>query len=128
MKNYSRQREEILEMLDGPGLHLTAEEVYNKVKTLDSSISKATVYRNLKDLVDEGILWKISMKDGIMRYDYPKEKHNHIICSECGAVKDFFFKFESKKLVQIIKEQANMDSNFETVTLYGVCDECKLKK
>lgn len=127
MKNYSRQREEILEILDIPGFHPTAEEVYNNVKSIDETISKGTVYRNLKDLVDEGILWKISMKDGIMRYDYPKEKHNHIICSKCGAVKDFLYEFASKKLIQILKEQTNIDCNFETVTMYGVCDDCKIE-
>ena len=127
MRNYSRQREEILDSLDEVGLHLTAEEIYEKVRLLDSSISKATVYRNLKDLVEEGILWKISMKDGIMRYDYPKMKHNHVICSKCGVVKDFLYDFCTKKLNQTLKEQTNMNSDFETITVYGVCDECKLK-
>lgn len=125
MKNYSKQREEILEVLNYPGFHLTAEEVFKKVKEIDSTISKGTVYRNLKDLVDEGILWKISMKDGIMRYDYPKEKHNHVICSKCGTVKDFLYEFGTKKIVQSLKEQTNIDSDFETVTVYGICDECK---
>lgn len=127
MKNYSRQREEILEVLNIPGIHLTPEEVYNKVRILDFNISKATVYRNLKDLADEGVLLKVSMKDGIVKYDYPKEKHNHVICSKCGEVKDFFHDFSSKKLVQEIKKQTKMESDFETVIIYGVCDECKSK-
>lgn len=125
MKNYSKQREEILEVLNHPGVHLTADEIFQKVKEIDSTISKGTVYRNLKDLVDERILWKISMKDGIMRYDYPKKKHNHVICSKCGIVKDFLYEFGTKKIIQSLKEQTDVDSDFETVTVYGVCDECK---
>lgn len=125
MKNYSKQREEILDVLNHPCFHLTADEVFQKVKEIDSTISKGTVYRNLKDLVDEGVLWKISMKDGIMRYDYPKEKHNHVICSKCGVVKDFLYEFASKRTVQSLKEQTNIDSDFETITVYGICGDCK---
>ena len=125
MRNYSKQREEILEILNSPGLHLTAEEIYERVRPLDKTISKGTVYRNLKELTLDGILWKISMKDGIMKYDYPKKKHNHVICSKCGNVKDFCYDFDSKKLGLIIKKEANMETDFESIIVYGICNDCK---
>lgn len=127
MKNYSKQREEILEVLKNPGTHLTADEIFKKAKLIDKTISKATVYRNLKELAREGIVWKISMEDGKVIYDCPGEKHNHAICLKCGNVKDFKYEFESENLTKSLEEQIDMDLNIETVTIYGICDECKSK-
>ena len=89
MKNYSRQREDLLSILKNSKSHPTAEELYNSIKEKIPSVSRGTVYRNLKDLVDEGYIIKISMADGADRYDYIHKKHNHIICKYCGMVKDF---------------------------------------
>lgn len=128
MRNYSKQREEILEVLKEPGLHLTAEDIYNKVKLIDSTISMATVYRNLNELIYDGIIWKISSKDGKMRYDYSGEKHNHIICLRCGKVKDFKYEFNSNQdLMDSLNKQMYMNFELKTVTIYGICNECKLK-
>ena len=50
--------------------HPTAEEIFEEVKKKDSNISRGTVYRNLKELVNEDFIIKISMNDGPDRYDY----------------------------------------------------------
>ena len=127
MKNYSKQREEILEVLKNPGIHLNADEIFKRAKLIDKTISKATVYRNLKELAREGIVWKISMEDCKVIYDCSGEKHNHAICLKCGNVKDFKYEFESENLTKSLKKQIDMDLNIETVTIYGICDECKSK-
>lgn len=56
MKNYSKQREDLLSVLKNSKSHPTAEELYNSIKKKIPSVSRGTVYRNLKNLVDEGIL------------------------------------------------------------------------
>ena len=56
MKNYSKQREELLLVLEKLKIHPTAEEIYQKLKDNNSTSSRGTVYRNLKDLVEEEII------------------------------------------------------------------------
>ena len=64
MKNYSRQREEILKTVQESYDHPTAEEIYLSVKTKDPDVSRSTVYRNLGVLVENNLINKISMLVG----------------------------------------------------------------
>ena len=54
MKNYSIQRESILETVRGTHSHPTAEWVFSKVKKTRPNVSLGTVYRNLGLLADNG--------------------------------------------------------------------------
>lgn len=127
MKNYSKQREELLLVLKKLRIHPTAEEIYQKLKDNNSTSSRGTVYRNLKELVEENIIWKIAISDGADRYDYPYENHNHIVCKMCGTVKDFNYDFNSKKVLEEIKNQTGMDTKIETIITYGFCEDCMNK-
>ena len=57
--NYSKQREIILDTLRNNVVHPTAEYIYEILKEEDSKISLATLYRNLNQLADKGIIKKI---------------------------------------------------------------------
>lgn len=127
MKNYSRQREDLLSILKNSKSHPTAEELYNSIKEKIPSVSRGTVYRNLKDLVDEGYIIKISMADGADRYDYIHKKHNHIICKYCGMVKDFEYDFDLKNVKLSVIKQMEMDPLLDGVIVYGICRKCKEK-
>ena len=59
MKNYSRQREEIIKVIKDSYNHPTAEEIYMTVKAKDPAVSRSTVYRNLGLLVENGFINKI---------------------------------------------------------------------
>ena len=127
MKNYSKQRDDLLNILKNSKSHPTAEELYEKVKEKIPNVSRGTVYRNLKDLVDEDYIIKISMSDGADRYDYIHKKHNHVICKYCGNVKDFEYNFDSKKAKLSVLEQTGMESFLDGIIVYGVCEKCKGK-
>lgn len=127
MKNYSKQRDDLLNILKNSKSHPTAEELYEKVKEKIPNVSRGTVYRNLKDLVDEDYIIKISMPDGADRYDYIHKKHNHVICKYCGKVRDFEYNFDSKKAKLSVLEQTGMDSFLDGIIVYGVCEKCKSK-
>ena len=127
MKNYSRQREDLLSILKNSKSHPTAEELYNSIKEKIPSVSRGTVYRNLKDLVDEGYIIKISMASGADRYDYIHKKHNHIICKSCGTVKDFEYNFDLEDVKQSVIKQTEVSPLLDGVIMYGICEKCKEK-
>ena len=127
MKNYSRQREEIIKVIKDSYNHPTAEEVYMIVKAKDPGVSRSTVYRNLTLLVEEKIINKISMKVGPDRYDYIREVHNHVLCTKCGKIVDFEYSFEYEKLKEIALKQTGIEISEEGIALEGICDSCKNK-
>ena len=60
MKNYSRQREAILQVLRSTDTHPSASAVYNEVRKLIPNISLGTVYRNLAALAEDGSVLSLS--------------------------------------------------------------------
>jgi Fur family transcriptional regulator, ferric uptake regulator len=58
-----------------------------------SGFDRATVYRNLMDLTDAGMLRRSDMGDHVWRFElvneagqHEGEEHPHFICGGCGAV------------------------------------------
>lgn len=126
MKNYSKQREEILEVVKKGNIHPSAEEVYNMVKKNSSTASMSTVYRNLKLLTEKNIINKISMTNGSDRYDAILEPHHHAICIKCGKVLDIKYEVNSMKLEKIVQDQTGIKPFKYNLTIEGVCNDCSL--
>ena len=57
----TNQREIILQELQKSKKHMTADELYSRVRKVMPRISLATVYRNLETLSDAGIIAKLEM-------------------------------------------------------------------
>lgn len=127
MSNYSKQREVILDVIKNNRIHPTAEKIYNLVVKEEPKISKSTVYRNINILVEQGVIQKITMATGPDRYDYLHEEHYHVICKVCGEVFDFCYNFEKEKIIKSIKQQTNMNIEVNSITVHGICENCKSK-
>ncbi|WP_048749542.1 MULTISPECIES: transcriptional repressor [Paenibacillus] len=87
------QRRATLEVLIGnESDHLSAEDIYLKVKKLHPEIGLATVYRTLELLSELAVVEKMHFGDGVVRYDLrasgQAHMHHHLICSRCGLVKE----------------------------------------
>lgn len=86
---FSRQRAAILSFLKSRKDHPTAEFVYSNVKEEFPNISLGTVYRNLNQLAEAGMIAKHSFGVlGIDHFDYDTRPHQHFVCSHCSAVID----------------------------------------
>jgi Fe2+ or Zn2+ uptake regulation protein len=53
------------------------------------SVGRATVYRTLKLLLDQGLVCKVVLGDGSIAYRMShKVHHHHLVCLGCGATED----------------------------------------
>lgn len=91
MKNYSRQREAIIEILRDMDTHPTAKAVYERARERIPNISLGTVYRNLAALRDSGDVLAISVGDGFEHFDGDKRPHVHLHCRCCKRIIDLFW-------------------------------------
>ena len=125
MKNYSKQREAILNALRSTDTHPTASEVYAMVSKSLPNISLGTVYRNLDMLTKEGDILTISVGDGNSHFDGDNSNHIHLHCKECGKI------FDSPMADNIAGETVSeMGFSPEKIVcvVYGICCDCKIKK
>lgn len=126
MKNYSRQREEIIKVIKNSYDHPTAEDIYMTVKVKDPAVSRSTVYRNLNLLVENKLINKIPMQIGADRFDYIRKPHNHAICIKCGKIFDFEYNFEYEEIKKIVREQTGIEISDKGIALDGICNSCKI--
>jgi len=125
------QRVAILEVLNSrPGIHLTAEEIYDLVKEKYPDIGMATVYRTIQMLSELNLIDKLILDDGYVRYEISKistedssHHHHHLICLDCGSIYAF-----QDDLLEILETRIKDALGFEVVDhkvkLYGHCKNC----
>lgn len=82
----TNQREMILQELQKSKEHLSADELYERVKKRMPRISLATVYRNLEILSEIGMIGKLEVSGRQKRFDWDTEDHDHIYCVQCHRV------------------------------------------
>ena len=87
-KRNTIQKQLVLDAVFRLANHPTAEEVYAEVARSHPTVSKATVYRNLGSLSEDGLLRHIKMPGGADRFDHMLLEHHHIICTRCGCFAD----------------------------------------
>ena len=83
------QRRVIAEVLSGPSVHLTADEVLASARRTLPEISVATVYNTLNELVALGELAEIDGFGRSRRYDpLTTVHHHHLVCTGCDRMVD----------------------------------------
>ncbi len=121
MKNYSRQREAILQVLRSTNTHPTANWIYTQVREQLPKISLGTVYRNLSALAASGDILAIDVGDGFEHYDGDVSPHLHLSCKKCGRIDDLVL--DEDVLSQKATEQG-FTPETSIYVVYGVCKKC----
>src|SRR2546429_3635988 len=82
------QRYAVIAFLMGQAGHPTAAEIFEAVNRVDPRSSRATIYNNLRDLVQAGLVREVAMDGRAARFDAIGMRHHHLICDRCGNVED----------------------------------------
>lgn len=112
------QRKVILKVLAEAADHPSVEDVYDRAKEIDSSVSIATVYRTLSMLDELDIVTRHEFQEGYARYEVNDDHHHHLIDLDTGKVVEF----QNDELEQL-KEKIARDLGYELIDhrleLYG---------
>src|ERR1700733_10320738 len=91
----------------------------------DVRVSRATVYRALRLMVDAGLLRRVARPNGreVYEHDYGYPQHDHFICRVCGEL----IEFQNGAISQILDEVAAKNSfrvSGHRLEVYGLCSKC----
>lgn len=103
--------------------HPTADEVYECVHNEYPSISKATVYRILNRISEEGEILHLQIPGGADRFDTTLRIHHHLKCVKCGKVSDIDIP-ELKGIEERIKNEKGFYIDGYRLVFNGICSEC----
>ena len=104
--------------------HPTADMVYEKVHAASPSISKATVYRVLGHMAEQGTILRIPVVDGADHYDHQTHPHYHVHCDVCGKMDDVDMP-SLGDLCGTVTDNCGYALTGYTVLLHGKCSACQ---
>jgi len=120
------QRDLILDIFLRTEEHLSSEDLYRLVQKDDPSIGQTTVYRTLKLLTAAGLAREVRFGDGRTHYEhnYKHQHHDHMICSECGRIIEFF-SAELEAIQDALAAKHRFEVTQHLLRIIGVCAECR---
>lgn len=120
------QRDLILEIFLRTEEHLTSEDLYLLVQREDPTVGHTTVYRTLKLLTEAGLAREVRFGDNKTYYEhhYNHDHHDHMICTECGRVIEFF-SAEIEALQDQMADNFGFKPTHHSLRLWGVCSDCQ---
>ena len=106
----------------------TADELLQRLTDAQTGVGRATVFRTLDLLVQNGVLDRLHQPDGCHSYllcGVTDRHHHHLICSDCGAV----IEFEDCSVQPLLEElgrRTNFQINGHWLEVFGQCSVCRM--
>ncbi|MCB1672456.1 MAG: ferric iron uptake transcriptional regulator [Gammaproteobacteria bacterium] len=119
-------RVKILQILEGSkDKHFSAEDVYKALIEADEDVGLATVYRVLTQFESAGLVMRHHFEGGHSVFELNSDDHHdHIVCTKCGKVEEFFDPVIEKQQEQIA-EKLGFRITDHSLYIYGICPTCQ---
>ena len=112
------QRKTILRILSEAEDHPSIEELHERVKKADPSVSMATMYRTMNTLAELDLVMKHEFKETFARFELNTDHHHHLIDVDTGDVIEFT-NAELEAIKEKIAESLGYELVDHTLELYG---------
>lgn len=123
-QRHSEKREAILSALRMTSAHPSAEWIYLQLKPRFPNISLGTVYRNLSQFKEQGLIQSVATVKGVERFDANVTPHVHFICRQCGSVTDLPHMRVAPELCRDAARESGARVEQCWLTFYGDCNTC----
>lgn len=119
-------RLKVLQILEqSPQHHLSAENVFKALIDMGEDVGLATVYRVLTQFEAAGLVVRHHFEGGHSVFELNQETHHdHIVCTSCGVVEEFFDAVIEERQRDIAKEKSFRMVD-HALTIYGICKKCQ---
>ncbi|MDA8340094.1 MAG: transcriptional repressor [Nitrospiraceae bacterium] len=121
----TKERNEILDEILDMKKHFDPEELFVRLKTKGSKVSRASVYRTIPLLIENGLLEEVERIDRHAHYERVSEDrhHDHMICIKCGKVIEFY-----SPTLEMLQDEICQKEKFKgirhTLEILGYCEKC----
>jgi len=104
--------------------HLTAADIYERVKQDYPYVDISTVYRTLSVLKDMRLIAETDMGRGDALFEWVgSERHHHVICERCNAVRRLDHHY-LEQLGAALEEKLGFRANIDHFAIFGLCAAC----
>ena len=123
--NLTEAREIVFEVIIRTHGHFTAEEIVKFCKTHKKEVSRATIYRSLRELLEAGVIRETAFGDKHHHYEhtYDEKLHHHARCIRCSCFIELPDLNEDSQYKPLLEKEGFQILGHE-LHFYGLCQKC----
>ncbi|QDU33812.1 Ferric uptake regulation protein [Poriferisphaera corsica] len=123
---FTTERALILDAVLGKEEVFEADELLNEMRDAEHRVSKATIYRTLKHLLEANIISEvlIDSRQAHYRTIFGREPKGHLVCVETGKIIEFPVQ-ELGEIADRIAKEHGYDPVSHRFVIYGVSPEAQ---
>jgi len=124
-RRLSSGRQKVLRAALNTHGHFTAEEIVKICRRRQTGVSRATIYRSLKELLEAGIIRETAFGEKHQHFEhvYDEKLHHHAHCIRCHSNIEFPDLKEDNIYRPIIEKRGFTILGHE-MHFYGICQKC----
>lgn len=103
--------------------HISIEELYVALRKDFSTISLATLYKNIHSMVEVNLLKEVKIPNGKSKYEIIKKEHSHMICKQCSKLEDLELPLE--EVIHTASQKSGYLFDDNALVLSGICPQCQ---
>jgi Fur family ferric uptake transcriptional regulator len=129
-KRVTEQRRLIVGQVFSHHDHFDADELMGHLAELISQrkVSRPTVYRTLGELVEAGMLRKMTLAGrSVFEHDYGYPSHDHLYCQGCNQLIEFH-SAALERLRDKVARQHHFHVLGHRMFVTGICSECRRRR
>ena len=121
----TRQRAAIMSALEEARTFMSAQDLYERLKSNGTKVGLTTVYRTLQTLSDRGEIDVVHAvgKDAAYRRCGSSAHHHHLVCRACGRAEEVA-STEVEQWARRSAQSHGYTAVTHTVEIYGLCGAC----
>jgi len=129
-KRITSQRREIVQQVFSHHDHFDAEELIDHLQELIATrqVSRPTVYRTLGELVEAGLLKKMTLGGrSVYEHEHGYPSHDHLYCQVCNRLIEFH-----SAALERLRDKVAREYDFQVaghrLFVTGVCADCRRRR
>ncbi len=120
-------RQRVIDLLADESCALSAVEIEDALRVQGTPTGRASIYRTLDLLVDHGLVERITVGQGLTRFERTRpdgEHHHHLVCDHCGRLVAFDDP-ALEEAIDSLPERLGVHVERHEVVLRGACVDCE---
>jgi Fur family transcriptional regulator, ferric uptake regulator len=120
-------RDAVIDYLGAQDCCLSAQELFDGLRSASRGAGIASVYRVLDQLADLRLVHRVDLGDGVTRFEPAHadgQHHHHLVCGGCGKV-EAFDDLGLERAVSRVAGSRGYALDEHDVVLHGFCGDCR---